>query len=215
MTNDARMWDTNQRDPSYLYRQARLGVIDEAAARWADSPNRYPPLPSASAAFLRAARYAARRATRRRRAFIASLLAVALIAVVAAGIAARNAGLAARSASKATRQHAIALSRQLAAESLTLDSTDPVTARQLAAAAWRVFPTSQASAAIGTLLVEQQQNGVLPVDSAGVHGVAFSRGWQAAGQRWQRRQGAVVGSGHRPAHRAPPSGPMRRRAKLS
>ena len=44
-------------------------------------------------------------------------------------------------ASSASRQHAIALSRQLAAESLVIAPGDPVTARRLAVAAWRVFPT--------------------------------------------------------------------------
>jgi len=65
---------------------------------------------------------------------IAGLLALTLTALTAAGIAVHN-------AANATRQHDIALSRQLAAESLNIDPTDPVTARQLAVAAWRVFPT--------------------------------------------------------------------------
>ena len=37
-----------------------------------------------------------------------------------------------------------------------------MTARRLAVAAWRVFPTDQASSAMTTLLTEQQQNGILP-----------------------------------------------------
>ena len=98
---------------------------------------------------------------------IAGLLALALAAVTAAGIAVHN-------AAAATRQHAIALSRQLAAESLSIDPTNPVTARRLAVAAWRVFPTSQAGSAMATLLAEQQQNGMLPADPSSVCGVAFS-----------------------------------------
>ena len=51
-----------------------------------------------------------------------------------------------------------------------------MTARQLAVAAWRVYPTDQASSAMATLLAEQQQDGMLPAASAqsGVNGVAFS-----------------------------------------
>ncbi len=71
-------------------------------------------------------------------------------------------------------QHAIALSRQLAAESLAIDPTDPVTARRLAVAAWRVFPTDQAGSVMTTLLTEQQQNGMLPADPQSVLGVALS-----------------------------------------
>ncbi len=41
-----------------------------------------------------------------------------------------------------------------------------MTARQLAVAAWRVFPTDQADSAMTTLLAEQQQDGILPADPA-------------------------------------------------
>ena len=101
------------------------------------------------------------RTIRRRRAVIAGLLALTLTAITAAGVAVHN-------AATATRQHAIALSRQLAAESLTIDSTDPVTARQLAVAAWNVSPTGQARSAITTLLTEQQQDGILPARARAV-----------------------------------------------
>ena len=99
---------------------------------------------------------------------IAGLLALTLTAVTAAGIAVHNA------ANAQPGKHAIALSRQLAAESLNIDPADPVTARRLAVAAWRVFPTDQAGSAMTTLLTEQQQNGILPADPSGVNGVAFS-----------------------------------------
>ena len=99
---------------------------------------------------------------------IAGLLALTLTAITAAGIAVHN-------AANATRQHAIALSRQLAAESLSVDPTDPVTARQLAVAAWRVFPTGQAGCRLTTLLAEQQQQGILPADPA-----ARAAGWRSA-----------------------------------
>ena len=60
-------------------------------------------------------------------------------------------------AATAARQRAIALSRQLAADSQAIDSADPVTARQLAAAAWRVSPTGQAHSAMQAVLIEQQE----------------------------------------------------------
>ena len=68
--------------------------------------------------------------------------------------------------SRAAQQHAVALSVQFAAKSLSLDATDPLTARQLAVAAWSVSHTSQAESVMTTLLIEQQRNGTLPLTSA-------------------------------------------------
>ena len=90
-------------------------------------------------------------------------------------ISPRNtAGIAIGNAASASRQHALTLSRQLAFESLSIDPANPVTARRLAVAAWRVFPTREASSALATLLAEQQTHGILPADPSGVTAVAFS-----------------------------------------
>ncbi len=166
---DADTWDINRRDPSYLYRPGRLAAINAATTRWQEAPTRYPPLPAASKAFLRAAHHAARRGIRRRRGVIAGLAALTAIAISAAGIAVND-------AADAARQHLISLSRQLATESLIIASGDPLTARQLAVAAWRVYPTDQAASVMTTLLTEQQHDGILPGDPAkgGVTGAAFS-----------------------------------------
>ena len=169
VVTDADTWDINRRDSSYVYRPGRLAAIDAAVTRWQEAPTRYAPLPSTSKAFLRAAHHAASRSTQRRRGVIAGLLALTVTAVSAVGIAVHD-------AANASRQHAIGLSRQLAAESLVIDPGDPLTARRLAVAAWRVNHTDQASAVITSLLTEQQQDGILPGDpsNGGVTGVAFS-----------------------------------------
>ena len=176
VVTDAATWDSNGRDSAYLYRPGRLATIDAAAARWQGAPGRYPRLPATSEAFLGAAHHAAGRATRRRRSVIAGLLALTVIAVSAAGVAVRDAADASRQAANASRQHAIALSRQLAADSLAADAASPLTARRLAVAAWRIFPTDQAGSALAGLLMEQQQGGVLPGDpsNGGVNTVAVS-----------------------------------------
>ena len=44
---DADSWDSNGRDPAYLYRPGRLATIAAAAARWQGAPARFPPLPAA------------------------------------------------------------------------------------------------------------------------------------------------------------------------
>ena len=169
VVTDADTWQSSGRDSAYLYRPGRLATIDAAAARWQGAAARYPPLPAVGAAFLGAGLRAARRATQRRRGVLAGLLALTVIAISAAGLAVRD-------AASASRQHAIALSRELAAESLATDATSPLTARRLAVAAWRVFPTEQAGAALASLLMEQQQGGILPGNPAngGVNTVAFS-----------------------------------------
>ena len=164
VVTDAATWDSNGRDPAYLYRPERVATIDAATTRWQGAPARYPPLPAISERFIGAAHHAARRATRRRRGVIAGLLALTVIAVSAAGLAVRDAANASRQAANASRQHAIALSRQLATESLAVDSTSPLTARRLAVAAWRVFPTGQAGSVMASLLIEQRQRGILPGD---------------------------------------------------
>jgi hypothetical protein len=192
VVSDAQTWDINRRDSSYLYQPGRLATIDAAVSRWLAAPTRYPPLPGVGQAFLHAAHHAASRGTRRRRAVLAGLLALTLIAITAAGIAVhdteiavnekgiavREEGIAVSDAASASRQHAIALSRQLAAESLTIDQAEPLLARQLAAAAWRVSPTGQAGSAMTALLTEQQQDGIIYVDSSAasvnVNAVAFS-----------------------------------------
>src|SRR5580704_4363053 len=172
VVTDAAAWEGYGRDPAYLYRPGRLATIEAAAARWRGAAARYLPLPATGEAFLGAAHRAGRRAARRRRGVIASLLALTVIAICAAGIAVHGAANAARQAANASRQHAIALSRQLADESLAADSTSPLTARRLAVAAWRVFPTSQAGPVLASLLIEQQQDGILPGDPATYFGAA-------------------------------------------
>ena len=176
VVTDAATWDGNGRNQAYLYRPGRLATVDDAAARWRGAPARYPKLAATSEAFLGAAHHAARRATRRRRGLIAGLLALTVIAVSAAGIAVRDAADASRQAASASRQHAIALSRELAAESLAAESASPLTARRLAVAAWQIFPTDQAGSVLASLLMEQQQDGILPGNpsNGGVNTVAFS-----------------------------------------
>ena len=169
--NTAAEWTRHARDPSYLYSGTLLQAATETAARIGADPARHPPLSQAERDFLHASGRAHRRRARRRQAVIGGLLALTLTAITAAGIAVHN-------AANATRQHTLAVSRQLAAESLSVDPTNPLTARRLAVAAWRVFPTTQAYSAMTALLARQQQDGFLPAAPpsahGGVYGVAFS-----------------------------------------
>lgn len=190
LTADAREWDANQRSSSYVYREGRLAEVDTAAKRWASIPGRYPALSAVTQSFLDAGHRAARLAQLRRRGFIATLSALTVVAGTTAvvaiynaadanhqrAIAVYNAANANHQRAIASQQHLIALSRQLAAQSLSLDATDPVTARRLAVAAWRVSHTSQAGSAMATLLAEQQRSSELPAGSfmSGGPGMVFS-----------------------------------------
>ena len=143
-------WARHSRDPAYLYAGTLLQTATDTATRIGADPARHPPLSQTETDFLNASNRAHRRTVRRRQAVIAGLLVLTLTALTAAGIAARD-------AANASRQQTIALSRELAAESLATDSSDPMTARRLAVAAWRIFPTAQARSVMTTLLAEQQQ----------------------------------------------------------
>jgi WD40 repeat protein/transcriptional regulator with XRE-family HTH domain len=162
-------WARHSRDRSYLYSGSLLQAARGTATRIGADPARHPPLSQTERDFLRASSHAHQRRVRRRRGFIAFLMALVI------GLASSTA-LAVHNAASTSHQHAIALSRQLAAESLNIDGTNPVAARQLAVAAWAVFPTGQALSAITTLLAEQQQQGMLPADPSTVFAVAFSPG---------------------------------------
>ena len=135
------------RDPGRLFRGTHLAVAQDWAAEHGQALN------ADEQAFLAASKHDQLRGTRRRQAAVAGL--ATLAAITFAGIAVRYGRVAAHSAANATRQHDIALSRQLAAEAIALDPTDPITARRLAVAAWRASPTVQAGSAITTLLTEE------------------------------------------------------------
>ena len=150
---DAHTWNDRRRAAEYLYRPGRLATVEAAVAQWSSAPGRWP-LTVTVAEFLAACRQAARRARRRLRLAVAFMAVLAIAASASAVVASRNEADAVTSAR-------IALSRQLAAESLSLASGDPTEARRLAAAAWYMYPTDQADSVINVLQTEQQE-GVLP-----------------------------------------------------
>jgi WD40 repeat protein len=168
LVTDAESWQTHGGEAGYLYSGGRLEDVTAARARWLADPARYPALPQSAEEFLDAGKSAGRRRVRRRRGVIAGLSALALLAVTAALGAGAAANLARRDDAHAQAANAVALSRQLAAESLTLDQTDALAARQLAVAAWSVSPTDQARDAMTSLLEEQAHSMLL-----GHHGTVY------------------------------------------
>ncbi|MCX5097573.1 DNA-binding protein [Streptomyces sp. NBC_00365] len=163
LEEDATDWDRTHRDVGMLYRGHRL----EEARAWADRSHQDRPSPTASD-FLAASTRRAHRAARLRRAVIAALTALALIATVAAIIAFQQRTTAQAQRGSAQAQRDTAVSRQLAAQSEDL-TTDPDTSSLLAAAAWHISPTPEARAALITVLSRPYRGSLTgytePVDS--------------------------------------------------
>ncbi len=166
---DADTWDSNGRDPSYLYRPGRLATIDAATTRWQRAPARYPPLPGTTKAFVAAAHHAARRNARRRRSGVAILALLTALAVTASAVAFNQ-----RAA--AVRQRDQAIYNQVVAEALQLGTSDTALAAQLNLAAYRIQPTQDlASRLVNT------ENTPLPSPLAAGGGVVYSVAFSPGG----------------------------------
>ncbi|WP_405482065.1 WD40 repeat domain-containing protein [Streptomyces anulatus] len=174
LLTDTTTWLDHDKHKAYLYPAARLAEARAAADRWTADPERYPQPTADAAEFLLAGHRTARRGTRIRRILITVLAVLTATSITLAAVTSQYAEREVRAATEASRQHAVALSRQLAAESLNISTTKPVTARRLAASAWQVSPTNQAREAMAELLDEQQRNGILPASPDTVAEVAFS-----------------------------------------
>jgi len=111
-----------------------------------------------------------RRTMRLVRGAVSALVLLTATAVVAAW-------LAIVAAENATHQRNLTASGELAAESLGFDTTNPVTAAQLAAAAWRIAPTIQADESL-LQAYAQPERGIFttsgPLMADGPQSVAFS-----------------------------------------
>jgi len=169
LTKDTARWRQDGKDSSRLYRGVQLAAAREAARVWAADPGRYPALPAAEAEFLRASGRAGTRRRRGRRTLAGALVLLLLAALAGAGLAVRSAR------DDAGRQRTAATSARLAAQSTTLQTTDPVTASLLAGAAWRIAPTAQARYSLLESLA-QPVRGILSARSGEVTAVASSPG---------------------------------------
>ncbi|HET9093760.1 MAG TPA: helix-turn-helix domain-containing protein [Solirubrobacteraceae bacterium] len=144
LTDAANAWAGDERDPSLLLRGARLQVFVE----WAQERDHNAELNRLERDFLDASRAQAnaeRQAARRRTRRMQQLLGVATaLGVAALGLA--IVALHARDLASLARDQA--LSRQVAIEAGDLQATDPALAMQLAVAAYRISPTTQATSTL-------------------------------------------------------------------
>ncbi|WP_256096434.1 WD40 repeat domain-containing protein [Streptomyces sp. LUP30] len=143
-------WEREGRDPSALYRGARLDAVRE----WAGELDGRSRLSAQEEAFLRASRAEeadrrrqARRQIRRRQGTLATLVLLLTLAVVAGALAYRQ-------RSDALHQERVARSRALAAQSASLAAGQPEASMRLAEEAYRSQATPEAR---GALLSTQAQ----------------------------------------------------------
>ncbi|MFC9602407.1 hypothetical protein ACFTTN_02935 [Streptomyces niveus] len=144
LTDDAYLWEELGYDAGALYRGTRLADARKAFASAGEETGLTPVeqsfLDTGTAAH-QAEQRADARSTRRLRASAAALSVLLVLAVVAAGLAfsQRRTALTAQDT---------ALSRQLAAQALTLAETNPDLASLLAVQAYRTSPTTEARASL-------------------------------------------------------------------
>ena len=170
LAEHAATWQDSKADPSFLYRGAQLAAVRQATRTWAADPARYPALTETERGFLNESEHAASRSNRQRR-LLAATLGVLLIASLLGG------GLAVVAARRATSQRDQAASGLLAAESEESDNSDPVTASLLAAAAWRISRTAQATESMFDAFAQPEHavlRQVRPAVNTGLSTASFS-----------------------------------------
>ncbi|MGB3439009.1 MAG: protein kinase [Actinophytocola sp.] len=199
-------WRKSGQDRGDLYRGARLAAaLDWSGGRTDLAPD--------ERAFLQASDRDRRRTTRRLRGLVAGLASLLAVALVAGAVAVISRG-------EAQDQRNVALSRQLAAESLAESQVDPVGAMRKAVEGWRTSPTVEARGALLSApgltypsafasglgqgySIDVSSDGRLIAIGSGEGGVAL---WDAAERR--RLEVDIAGAGSIRAVRFSPDGRM-------
>jgi WD40 repeat protein/transcriptional regulator with XRE-family HTH domain len=186
-------WARHSCDPSYLYSGSLLQAATDTAARIAADPAHHPPLSQTEREFLHASTRAHRRRARRRRAFLAFLLALVV------GLASATV-LAVRASQQAAHQRDIAISGQLISQSQLLHDTNPALSKLESVAAWRLNPSSQARYAMlaavarpGIALLTSHTTSVLSVEFSPNSQILASGNFDGSVQLWNVATGRPIG----------------------
>ncbi|MGI5451178.1 hypothetical protein ACQEVM_36490 [Streptomyces sp. CA-243310] len=144
LTRDAERWLAQDREPSLLYRGARLAV----AASWAEQSGRGPELTVREASFLAESRAAEEQRALRERERTRRLRQLLVMLSVLVALSGLLTGVAVVQRRDAERQQAVALSRLVAARAERLRGSDLALAAQLSLVAYRTAPTAEARSAL-------------------------------------------------------------------
>lgn len=140
----AGLWEQAGREAAALYRGNRL----DAALAWAETHG--PELSGAAGAFLAAARHHQRRGQRLRRAAVAIITTLAVVASLAAVFAFRQESHARDATTRALNSRDQAINAAVTSASVQLGPTDPSLSAQLALTSYRMDPTPDAASRLIT-----------------------------------------------------------------
>jgi WD domain, G-beta repeat len=140
LTDAARDWEQQGRDPGRLFRGTRLAVARDWAAHHGQDLN------AGERAFLAASQHDQLRTTRRRRTAVAALAALTVLSVAAAGVAIQQRTNALQQRANALTARDQAIASQITTEAGLLTATDPSLAAQLDVAANQIGPTPDTKA---------------------------------------------------------------------
>ncbi|MEV4364628.1 WD40 repeat domain-containing protein, partial [Nonomuraea sp. NPDC049625] len=181
--HDTAEWEQRGRNSAFLYRGSRLEDAQRATRRWRADPGHHPALrlSDASATFLNDSARAEARTRRRWQSAAGALTILLVIAAITAVAAIRSGHDANQQRDDANQQRMVALERSAQIVSRRVASysdgepvtDDPAISARLAAAAWSIFPTDEASAAMASLL-SRPQRAVLNGHTGSVFSVVFS-----------------------------------------
>jgi WD40 repeat protein len=190
LTDDTTRWQHAHHDKAFLYRGTELTTARKALTRWDTNPDRYPsPTPQARH-FIHTSIHADRRTTTVRRTALTALVFLIIATSITALIAITT-------AKQARHQHAIALSRQLAAQADALTDTNPGLAQRLAAAAWQTAPTSEAHYSMLNALATRQRTVLTHGGDRVVFspdGTMLATGGEMAPRLWDVNTGKQIGA---------------------
>ncbi len=143
LDDDARQWRRDGRDPAMLYQGARLAAVQE----WTETRG-HRELTAIGREFLQASIHRERRRVRLLYQTITALTALLLLAVGSGAYAVVQHREAVTQHAAAEEERNLALSRMVAVRADRLRGSDPALAGQLALAAYRIAPTSEARSSL-------------------------------------------------------------------
>lgn len=184
LAEDASDWAGSGRPTSvkgHLYSGSRAAEARELA-RWAEKSPRLPQLSTIQRDFITASSLQARRARRHRQLVIGVLSVLAVAAGTLAAVASGEREVANGARAAVIAEQEAAASGKVADKSEALDTVNLRTAAQLAAAAWRIWPTTEARQAMQSVVTKNEQatspNGkrtiARPAGKGPLTGAAFS-----------------------------------------